>query len=199
MNTHIVGIIGRKFSGKSTAAGILAEQNGFNVIKFADPLKEMIRTLFYVAGYTEEETEEYIEGPLKEAPVDILGGKSARHAMQTLGTEWGRECIGNEFWTSLFLARAAQRRLVVCDDCRFENEANLIAQQGGVLIRLLRPEQAATGPAPDKHPSEVEMDNIKCHHFIYNDGTIMDLYKKVAAVAFDMAPARRTLDEFQGQ
>lgn len=194
--THIVGIIGRKFSGKSTAAGTLAEQNGFTVVKFADPLKEMIRTLFYVAGYDEHETEEYIEGSLKEAPVDILGGKSTRHAMQTLGTEWGRTCIGDEFWTTLFLARASQRRLVVCDDCRFENEANLIADQGGVLIRLLRPEQAVSGPEPDRHPSEIEMDNISCHHFIYNDGSIMDLYKKVKSVAFDRTAERLTLEEF---
>lgn len=194
--THITGIIGRKSCGKSTAATTLADQNGFTVVKFADPLKEMLRTLFYVAGYDETEIERFIEGDLKESPVDILNGKSARHAMQTLGTEWGRNQIGEEFWTNLFISRAGQRRLVVCDDCRFENEANLIADNGGVLIRLLRPDQDAAGPAPDKHPSEVEMDNIRCHHFIYNDGSIMDLYRKVKAVAFDRTPERRTLEEF---
>lgn len=192
--THIVGIIGRKFSGKSTAAGALADNNGFTVVKFADPLKNMLRMLFYTCGYDEEEAEHFIEGNLKEEPAGILMGKTARHAMQTLGTEWGRDNIHKDFWTNLFIQRASQKRLVVCDDCRFENEASIIADNGGVLIRLIGQHDLA--PSEDKHPSEVEMDSIPVHHFVHNDGTIMDLYRGVKDVAFNANVERRTLQQY---
>ena len=35
--------------------------------------------------------EAHIEGALKEVPCELLGGKTPRYAMQTLGTEWGRD------------------------------------------------------------------------------------------------------------
>ncbi len=47
-------------------------------------------------------TEDKIEGSLKAKPCSLLAGKTPRHAMQTLGTEWGRNCIGDGFWINLW-------------------------------------------------------------------------------------------------
>lgn len=70
----------------------------------------------------------------------IFGGRSARHAMQTLGTEWGRECIGPDFWCRAWLATLPDAPAVIADDVRFANEARAVLDRGGVIIRIIRSE-----------------------------------------------------------
>jgi hypothetical protein len=79
---RLIALTGYAGSGKSTLADILACEHGFTVVKFAGPLKAMLRAL----GLDERE----IEGDLKEQPCQLLAGHTPRRAMQTLGTEWGR-------------------------------------------------------------------------------------------------------------
>lgn len=166
----IVGLVGSKGCGKSTVANLMVQNNGFQVVKFAGALKDMLRAL----GLSEEE----IEGDLKETPSDLLCGKTPRHAMQTLGTEWGRDMIGPNFWVQAWAARAQQHRLVVCDDCRFENEAATIAGNNGRLIRIIRPSADGHG---DTHASEALANELPVHAEVINDGTIDQLYQRVYA------------------
>lgn len=130
---RVVAFTGVAGSGKTTATRYLVERHGYTLVKFAGPLKDMMR----VVGLTEEE----IEGDLKEKPCSLLSGKSPRHAMQTLGTQWGRDCIGTDFWVRLWRERAvdvmAQAGRVVTDDCRFPNEAGAIRKLGGDIFRLI--------------------------------------------------------------
>lgn len=74
----------------------------------------------------------------KEQPLPIFGGRTARHAMQTLGTEWGRNCIDNDFWVRTWLATLPDAKTVIADDVRFANEARAILERGGVMIRVMR-------------------------------------------------------------
>lgn len=140
----LLGICGRKGSGKSTAAQVLLDA-GWKRVKFADPLKNMLR----VIGLDDR----HIEGDLKEVPCDLLGGKTPRWAMQSLGTEWGRKCIYDDFWMSLARREIAlvlaQGYSVVVDDVRFDNEADMIRELGGSVLLIKR------GPdAPIEHESE---------------------------------------------
>ena len=129
----VVAFTGQAGSGKSTATKYLVERHGYTLVKFAGPLKDMMRLI----GLTEDE----IEGSLKEKPCNLLAGKTPRHAMQTLGTEWGRNCIGDGFWINLWRERAvdilAQAGRVVVDDCRFANEAAAIRRLGGDIYKLV--------------------------------------------------------------
>jgi hypothetical protein len=131
----IIGITGYAGSGKSTAAKHLVERHGFTLVKFAGPLKAMMRCL----GLGDRE----IEGDLKEEPHPVLNYKTPRYAMQTLGTEWGRDLIGQNLWVDAAMASAAtvidQGGRVVIDDCRFPNEAAAIKEAGGVIIKVIRP------------------------------------------------------------
>lgn len=189
--THILALTGLKGAGKTTAADMLCQNNGFSRVKFADPLKNMIRTLFYDAGYDEEETERYVEGDLKEEPVGFLLGRTARHLMQTLGTEWGRDCVHEQFWVNMFGAMAGQKSLVVVDDLRFPNEADYVVSQGGILVRIVGgPELQPGYRQEDLHPSEAQLASIPVHHHVINDGSISDLYKAVYAVAFEKVAER---------
>lgn len=139
----IIGFTGRAGCGKSTAALHLVQRHGFIRVRFAGPLKAMLLAL----GLTPE----HVDGSLKEQPCELLCGKSPRQAMQTLGTEWGREIMGGDFWVSAW-QQAAQNAgpLVVVDDVRFANEADAIRAMGGVVIKIERPETVAVCP----HASE---------------------------------------------
>ena len=141
---HILALSGPAGSGKSTAAAYLADK-GYTLIKFAGPLKAMCQAI----GFTDW----HLEGDGKERPLDWLQGKSPRQFMQLLGTEFGRDCIGPHFWVGLW-ERAALEVLdgggrVVCDDCRFANEADAVRKLGGVVVRL-----AGRGGLSGGHVSE---------------------------------------------
>lgn len=128
----IVAFTGVAGSGKSTATRYLVERHGYTLVKFAGPLKDMMRAL----GFGEED----IEGNCKELSNSLLCDKTPRHAMQTLGTEWGRKCIGEDFWINLWRDSAdrivKQGGRVVVDDCRFPNEAQAIRRLGGDIFKI---------------------------------------------------------------
>lgn len=44
----IIGISGRKFSGKDTVSNIFVKREGFKKVAFADPLKELIQRVFHI-------------------------------------------------------------------------------------------------------------------------------------------------------
>lgn len=131
----LIGLIGYARSGKSTVAGILAAQHGFRRQRFAGPLKDMLRAL----GLGDYE----IEGDGKEQPCALLSGRTPRHAMITLGTEWGRGLIAPTFWLDLARVKAsallADKQSAAFEDCRFQNEADLIRDLGGEIWRVVRP------------------------------------------------------------
>lgn len=109
------------------------------VLSLAGPLKSMLRTL----GVPEE----CLTGSLadKERPLDLLCGRTARHAMQSLGTEWGRECIHPELWLRAWRHAAEQvtsggscPSLIIVDDLRFDNEAAYLRGLGAIIVRVFR-------------------------------------------------------------
>ncbi len=135
----IIAFTGLAGAGKSTAAMRLVKAHKFERVRFAGPLKAMMAAL----GLTDAE----IEGDRKELPSDLLGGRTPRHAMQTIGNEWGRELIGPDLWVNAW--RAAVEKLpagvpVVVDDCRYPNEAAAVQAMGGIIVRIERPGAGTT-------------------------------------------------------
>lgn len=130
-------------AGKSTLAKFLEVEYGFKIVKMADPLKAMLRAYYESCGLNADEIYERLEGNLKGVPDPYLEGRTPRHAMQTLGTEWGRGQIGDEVWVRAFLTKQfvlrEQDNPVVCDDMRFPNEFETIYMAGGLLVRVSRP------------------------------------------------------------
>lgn len=160
----VVAFTGQAGAGKSTAARYLVERHGYTLVKFAAPLKNMMRAI----GLTEDE----IEGSYKEVPSDKLCGKTPRHAMQTIGTEWGRKCIGDDFWIRLWLAEVAKHERVVTDDCRFPNEAAAVRRAGGDIYLV-----GGRGGIAGGHESERgcgEQDVV-----LVNDGPVDALYARI--------------------
>lgn len=154
--TRIIALTGAAGSGKSTAAEIL-EERGFVRIKFAEPLKKMLAALYSTVGLSPDDIYERIEGEMKERVDPHLLMRTPRLAMQTLGTEWGRDCIGEDLWTDLWSFRVDRARergfSVVVDDCRFPNEAATVRGLGGTIIKMV-----GRGGIPGTHASEQGID-----------------------------------------
>lgn len=180
----LIGLTGLAGSGKSTAAAEL-EAGGFIRLRFAGPLKDMMRALLVAGGASEAEARDMIDGDLKEVPVEILCGTTPRHGMQTLGTEWGRHLIGKGLWVNLTMTRALQLveagRNVVIDDVRFPDEAEAIRTAGGVVWRL-----TGRGGIAGGHASEGQQ--FPCDAIIPNGGTRKLLSALIMRAVFLFGP-----------
>lgn len=165
---RLVALTGAAGSGKSTATKFLVERHGYTLVKFAGPLKRMM----YALGLTEAE----VEGELKELPQDRFYGKSPRYLMQTIGTNWARKLIGEDFWVRMWqgevgaLLDVGER--VVCDDCRFPNEAAAIKAKRGMIIKL-----EGRGGIAGEHASEAGCGQHDA--VVFNDDGLVDLYAGV--------------------
>ena len=171
----VIALCGLAGSGKSTVAEHLIAHHGYIRIKFADTLKSMLRLL----GLDDR----HIEGDLKELPCPMLGGATPRHAMITLGTEWGRDMIWRDLWVSNWRTRVmaaleAGARVVV-DDMRFPNEADSATSVGALRIRIERP-----GLAVGQHASEAHAARLPVDRVILNDSDIETLLSRVSLVLY---------------
>lgn len=111
---------------------------------------------------------------------------SARHALQKLGTEGGRNVLGESVWIDHFIGRAEFHMHegdcmgVVTSDVRFQNEMDVIKSHDGKLIRLLRNQYINTGIL--NHQSEIEQDLVPqdIFNFILNNNDSIDsLYRNL--------------------
>ena len=168
-------------SGKSTVAEHLVEQHGFTAIKFAGPLKDMVRVLLFDhCGINHTMTERYVDGDLKEIEIPEIGVTS-RHLQQQLGTEWGRKRIREDLWVHL-TSQTVRRLLdqgqnVVVDDMRFANEMEAVLDLGGLPLRIDRP---GLDYVPS-HASEGGLDEIPMRT-ITNDDSVAALHLAVERV-----------------
>ena len=153
---RLIGLIGRKGAGKDTAAETLTAR-GYGNVKFAGALKDMIRTLLAYQGLDADMIERMVEGDLKEVPTEYLAGRTPRHAMQTLGTEWGRDLIDSDFWVKSAIRRAEGVGHAVVTDVRFPNEMAAIHDAGGVCIGI---SADWIKPTEGEHESEALIDDL---------------------------------------
>lgn len=169
-DTTIIGLAGQAGSGKDTVRNILELSHDFAGLAFAEPIRAMVRELLTSNGCSDD----YITNrELKETPIPGLG-VSARHMMQTLGTEWARKCLAEDFWLKLaatYMAdlRGQGYRQFVISDVRFANEAEWVRAQGGEVWMIERP-----GLQPVRqHVSECVQ--FRVDQVLRNDGTLADL------------------------
>lgn len=149
MPIDLIAFTGLAGSGKTTAAKALVHFHGYSRISFADPIRRMLMAI----GLTAEDMADR-----KEVPHALIGFNTPRVAMQTLGTEWGRRTICDDLWLKIARRDIEQARAfpdfagIVIDDCRFDNEAELIRSLGGVVVKVERGGQVAMA---NGHASEV--------------------------------------------
>lgn len=164
MERMIIGFCGYAGAGKDTAAAaIMAAASVTGVAQrfsFADPMRDMLTALGVPTKYM-------VVRELKEQPIPGLG-RSYRQLAQTLGTEWGRECHGEDFWVNALGARieSSPANLALIPDVRFPNEEAWLKRNGGLLIRVVRPGVEPVNP----HVSEAHVSSFTPYAELYNTG-----------------------------
>lgn len=177
----IIGITGKKRSGKDTSADYIMENYGFEKkLSVADPLKEACRILF---GFTDEQ----LYGNLKDV-IDPHWECMPRDIFQYLGTDILRNDIkkiipniGNNFFINLLTKKIeenAETQNIIVADLRFQNEIDKIHGLGGIVIKVTRPPKAV----PISQTTHESEDNDKLKDIDYamiNDGSKENLYKRI--------------------
>lgn len=180
----IIGLAGLAGAGKSVAARTIENEHNGEVVKFAGALKAMLRAFYAYLEVDQETIERKLEGDLKEVPCSHLAWNTPRYAMQTLGTEWGREQISNKLWIYVAMEkadRAIERgKVAVFDDMRFPNECQAIKDEGGLTIRLVAPKNRRD--AGTTHASEAQVSSLPVDYEVRNDDTIRTLEQRVSMV-----------------
>jgi hypothetical protein len=168
-------------AGKSTVADMLADEYRYKVISFAAPLKETVGAFLREMGMNPFRVIDHLYEPnYKERIIPELGVTS-RHLMQTLGTEWGRQCIHPNVWTDAWVRRVADMPTDMClvaDDVRFPNEIEAVRSVGGMIWRIDRP-GITIAPEVLDHLSEGGLHDVEPDVVIANDGTDRELLEKV--------------------
>ncbi len=157
----IIGFVGKKQSGKSTACSIVEGDLPDVVrINMKDALIEEIvknfpRTMKEILNSEPENATQCktIEDLFMYKP------NLVRTFMQEYGTEV-RRGDSPSYWTDQWKIKVekalAEGKHVVVDDVRFLNEAEAVKKMGGVIVRISRTDLKDT----DTHASEMEMDQI---------------------------------------
>jgi hypothetical protein len=166
-----VGLSGYGRSGKDTIGAAL-QQHGYVRAAFADRIRESLYVLNplisdseRVADIIDEQGWEATKGTHPEARV----------LLQRLGSEVGRDLLGENIWVDMTFKNVPDGSKVVITDCRFPNEAEAVKRLGGQIWRVDRP-----GFIPaNAHPSETALDDWAFDQRFDNDGSVNDLHDKV--------------------
>lgn len=171
----IIAICGHKFSGKSTVARLLGNATGYEVVSFADKLKDITCIL---SGCTREDLEDYDfkENELVPDYLQPYCGNAQKPTFRAFLQHFGSEVmrgVNDNIWIDCTLGNDSEN--VIVSDCRFPNEAKAVKARGGIVIKVVRPDVKAS----DSHQSETRIDEIEADYTIWNDTTLENLVANV--------------------
>lgn len=150
----IVGISGKRGSGKTTLAELLRLNHNWNHLSLANPIKELCRKEF---GLTVAQT----DGAMKEAPIARLRDQTPRSIMIDIGRAY--RAVNPDHWISKLQDKMQPNIVNVISDVRFKNEADWIKERGGHIIRLERDNNLSPYKGDINDPSETELDTYDFH------------------------------------
>lgn len=157
-------------AGKSTTLQLISELSHDKVvnIKFAATLYEMQELLYDKISAVYKRPKDFVKD---------------RKLLQFLGTEWGRS-LSPTIWIDIWkhevkwIAENSSEHLVVCDDVRFDNEAEAIKSLGGIILQIKSDKTETridTKAGIIGHASEGGIDLKHVDYIVENNGTIDDL------------------------
>lgn len=171
----IVGISGKRGTGKTTLANMLADKYGFEHRYFAQTLKGLVSQQFGL-GY------DHVHGHLKEFELKAYPGWTPRKLMIAVGQFY--RSIDELFWVRKTLENITGH--VVISDVRFLNEVQEIKKRGGIIVRLSRDPKLNIYQGEINDPSETALDDYKDFDIIVPAESNLDMedMEKTAALVY---------------
>lgn len=190
----LIAFGGYATAGKDAAADILVSEHGYAKTYMSEALRECLLALnpWILPDPNHDDLDEEGHTPVRYAELDALVGYTAakeipevRRLLQSLGTEVGRNILGEDTWTNAITKKIHDLRLdgpVVVTGIRYPNELQLIHDLGGISVWVERPGvQAQSG-----HTSETSMREDLFDATLSNAGTLDDLGKSVTYLHEDI-------------
>jgi hypothetical protein len=178
----LIGLNGAIGSGKSEAARFLSDKYGYKEITFK---AEFVRRIFLSLGICDRHPDHEIylnlfyDQELKDKSNELLGGLTPREVKLSF-SGWVRSIDPDAFVKPTELKIKTYSKLktqslldIVVSDVRFDNEAQLIKRNGGVIWKIER--QNNPFKIKSSHESEKDLDKKYIDLTIHNDGSLDDL------------------------
>lgn len=178
----IIGLVGRKSSGKSTIANYLITHYDFIEYSIASPLKEIAKIL----GFSHKSVYGSEEDKMKLHPEY---GITARTFLQKFGTEVCRDYLPTVLpemnmgshgiiWLHLLekFIHSHPNKNIVISDVRFEDEATTILKQNNSFLIYVERKNVVRN---DIHISEQILIEMIPSYTINNDSTYESLYHQI--------------------
>ena len=198
---NLIGILGKKSSGKDTCGEYLIENYNYKRYAFADPIKKITKILFDL-------NEDQLYGDECKDALDFKWYINPRDAFQKIGTEFGQKMIydlfpklkqklGDEIiWVKLFKVwyEKNKNNNIIITDVRFPHEIEAIKSMGGIIVKINRDINDNyndnindninnINDIINKHITEQSVDNSSNIPDIYfnldNNNTKVDLYSQL--------------------
>lgn len=150
MSRIIIGLTGAIGAGKDTVGDILySKLLGGVKLSFKDALVRKLAGVFDVPRTV------FYDREGKDTPHPELFGHTPRHVMQTFGTDWGRKLVHPDVWVSVVERQIGMLSCnVTVTDIRFDNEARMIKDQGGVVWHVVRKDNPYDAVEGASHEAE---------------------------------------------
>lgn len=134
----LIGLSGEMGAGKTALAYLICEHYRYMRMSFAARFK---KSLCVLLNWDESKVDDFEY----KQEIDPVLGISRRLVMQTFATDFLRDMIHPDIHIRLTAIEAynymfLHRKCVVIDDIRQPNEAKFVKDMGGVVIRIIRPE-----------------------------------------------------------
>lgn len=170
----LIGVLGKKYHGKDTIADYLCQNYNFTKLTLAEPLKDICKTLFQF-------TDQQLNSELKDV-IDLRYGVTPRKIMQYIGTDILRNDIQRiipniqqNLWVNILINKIKSLEgNIVISDVRCENEILRIREEGGIIIKVVRPSVVND----DEHETEKNIDHFEGDYEVENEN-LLDLYGKI--------------------
>ena len=164
----IIGISGKKRSGKDTAAKFIQEYTEYTLNLQIGSFAYNVRVVASVL--TGIPLEEWLDDSIKDRMLDDWG-VTGRVYLQQLATEALRDNFYDDIWVKSFEANRKPGANYIIADLRFINEVEYIKSKGGILLRV-EPSYPGYVNTGDTHISETELDFYDGFDaYLLNDGT----------------------------
>jgi hypothetical protein len=172
----LLGLAAVARSGKDEAAKALIA-DGWQRRAFADRLRQMLYALnpLMPSGYRLQHLVNAYGWEYAKVEPEV------RALLQRLGTDAGRQVLGEDVWVDAALRDLPDDQHVVFTDCRFRNEADAIRERGGLVVQIVRPGVDAV----NGHISERALveSGFRFDAVLVNDGSIEQLHASIRRLA----------------